>query len=349
MNNYRDLMLLEGIPGHENNISNKLINHIKKYKSFKLIRDNLGSVFAFKKGSSEKTLMIAGHMDEVGFIITNITENGFLKIQPLGGVDPSILIGLSLNIHTEKRIFTGYIGAIPPHLRKKQNFGYENIMVDVGAKNKLEINEMGIQLGDFATFIPYYKELSKDRIIAKSVDNRFGVGLAMNMISKLDKIDLPYNIAIGATVQEEVGLRGAETSVNTIKPDVFIALDASPVDDLDGKSDYSLGKGFLLRMYDPRNTMPEYLKNALVNLANKNEIKFQYYISKGGTDAAKALDMFDGVVSTTIGLPARYIHSPLAVFDTNDLRHAEKFLLTFIMNLDENKILLLKNGDFNVF
>ena len=90
-------------------------------------------------------------------------------------------------------------------------------------------------------------------------------------------------------------------------------------------------------MYDPRNTMPEYLKNALVNLANKNKIKFQYYISKGGTDAAKALDMFDGVVSTTIGLPARYIHSPLAVFDTNDLRHAEKFLLTLIMNLDEKK------------
>ena len=189
------------------------------------------------------------------------------------------------------------------------------------------------------------KKLSKDRIIAKSVDNRFGVGLAMKMISKLDKIELPYNIAIGATVQEEVGLRGAETSVNTIKPDVFIALDASPVDDLNGKSDYSLGKGFLLRMYDPRNTMPEYLKNALVNLANKNKIKFQYYISKGGTDAAKALDMFDGVVSTTIGLPARYIHSPLAVFDTNDLKYAEKFLLTLIMNLDENKILLLKNGD----
>ena len=105
--------------------------------------------------------MIAGHMDEVGFIITNITENGFLKIQPLGGVDPSILLGLSLNIHTEKRIFTGYIGAIPPHLRKKQSFDYENIMVDVGAKNKLEITEMGIQLGDFATFIPYYKEVIK--------------------------------------------------------------------------------------------------------------------------------------------------------------------------------------------
>ncbi len=103
MNNYRDLMLLEGISGHENNISNKLINHIKEHKSFKLIRDNLGSVFAFKKGSSDKTLMIAGHMDEVGFIITNITENGFLKIQPLGGVDPSILLGLSLNIHTEKK------------------------------------------------------------------------------------------------------------------------------------------------------------------------------------------------------------------------------------------------------
>ena len=126
----------------------------------------------------------------------------------------------------------------------------------------------------------YYKELTKDRIIAKSVDNRFGVALAMKMIRKLDKIDLPYNIAIGATVQEEVGLRGAETSVSTIKPDIFIALDASPVDDLKGKSDSSVGKGFLLRMYDPRNTMPEYLKNALVNLANKNEIKFQYYILK---------------------------------------------------------------------
>jgi glutamyl aminopeptidase len=102
-------------------------------------------------------------------------------------------------------------------------------------------------------------------------------------------------------------------------------------------------------MYDPRNTMPEYLKQAISRLAEANDIPFQYYISKGGTDAAKAKDMLSGVVNTTIGLPARYIHGPAAIFDIGDLKAAHQMLYTFLTSLNPTIIQQLKEGQFDVF
>jgi len=348
MKHYEALMTLPGTPGDETIIKNYVKNTIEQYPQYSIIEDHLGSIFAYKKGSSNQKVMVAGHMDEVGFMIVGITKYGMINIQPIGGIDPSIVHAQTYDIHTEKGIIKGYIGAIPPHLKINQSIEFETILVDVGASSKDEVLSMGIRLGDRMSFEPKFIQLNTNRYLAKSVDNRYGVGLALHLIEALKDENLDYDLYIGATVQEEVGLRGAETSINMIEPDVFIALDASPMNDMNEQSDNGLNKGFLLRMYDPRNTMPEYLKQNIESLAKKHRIPYQHYISKGGTDAAKALDMHRGIIATTIGLPSRYIHSPAAIFDARDLNACYSMSLTLLQSLNQETIQRLQKGEFNV-
>jgi glutamyl aminopeptidase len=127
---------------------------------------------------------------------------------------------------------------------------------------------------------------------------------------------------------------------------VFIALDASPVNELDKDNMASLGGGFLLRMLDPRNKMHKGLMEYFVELADKNKIKYQYFVSKGGTDAAKALDMNEGILATTIGLPARYIHSTAAMMDINDLKEAKKMLFKLLLSLNSDVITKIRKTNF---
>lgn len=348
MKHYEALMTLPGTPGDESEVKQYVRKIIETYPQYDIIEDHLGSIFAYKKGTSPYKVMVAGHMDEVGFMIVGITNQGMLHIQPIGGIDPSIVSAQTYDIHTDKGIIKGYIGAIPPHLKINQQVEFEKILVDIGVSSKDEAIALGVQLGDRMTFEPKFVKLTSHRYLAKAVDNRYGVGLALEMIEALKDTSLDYDLYIGATVQEEVGLRGAETSINMIQPDVFIALDASPMNDMDKPSDNGLNQGFLLRMYDPRNTMPEYLKQNMVSLAKKHDITYQYYISKGGTDAAKALDMHQGIISTTIGLPSRYIHSPAAIFDVRDLEACHKMTHTLLTNLNQEAIKKLKKGEFNV-
>jgi glutamyl aminopeptidase len=344
MNYYEDLMRLEATSGDELEVISYVEKVISGMKNYTIKRDRLGSIFAFKKGTSNYHVMVAGHMDEVGMMVTSITSLGMLKLQPIGGLDPKILLANTYHIHTASKVLLGYIGAIPPHLNTAQQLSFDEILLDIGATSKEEAISMGVELGNRVTFIPIYEPLTKHRVLAKSVDNRYGVALALDMMTKFHDIELPFDVSFGATVQEEVGLRGAETIVNTLKPDVFIALDASPVNDISDASDIALGKGFLLRMYDPRNTMPMYLKESLSQLATKHQIPFQYYISKGGTDAAQTLDMFKGIISTTIGLPARYIHSPAAIYDLRDIDSCTTMLETVLKSLNEDVIKAYQKG-----
>jgi glutamyl aminopeptidase len=347
MNYYKDLMTLPSTSGDEREVRRYMKHVMSKFPQYDIVEDRLGSLFAYKKGThSTYKVVVAGHMDEVGMIVTHIKDNGMISIQPLGGIDPSIMLATKLDLHTEKGIVKGYIGAIPPHLKTAQGTEFESFLVDIGTASKEETLSQGVTLGTRVTFEPLYEVLTNNRVLAKAIDNRYGCGLALEMIEMLHDQELPFDLYIGATVQEEVGLRGAETVTNLIGPDVFIALDASPVQDLKGNEDIQLGKGFLLRMYDPRNTMPDYLKHYFIELAKKENIPFQYYISKGGTDAAKTLDMHQGIVSTTIGLPARYIHSPAAIMDLNDLSACKNMLHSLLLDLNERTIASLKRGEY---
>lgn len=346
---YKELFKLPGVSGYEKNVKKYMNHHMLKYNNFTIESDHLGSIFAVKKTRSDSSLvvMVAGHMDEVGLIVVGITNLGMLKLQPIGGLAGEILVSQVLNVHTKKGVIKGVVGGIPPHFRIGQITDIDQLVLDIGASSKQEAITFGVALGDMVVFentFAYTK--NPNRIISKAVDNRFGCGLALETISKFNNIELPFTLVVGATVQEEIGLRGAETAVNYFNPDVFIALDASPINDaIDRMSLAGLGKGFLLRIYDPRNLMHQGLLEYFVSVAKRNKIDHQFFTSKGGTDAAKALDLKRGVLATTIGLPARYIHTTAAMMDVKDLNSARKMLFKVIKDITMEKVEKIRNSN----
>lgn len=346
---YKDLFNIEATSGFEKPVQKYMRQFMEKYPSYTIETDGLGSIFAVKKAKDPKApvVMVAGHMDEVGLMVVGITDLGMLKMNNLGGLNGEVFVSQVLNVHTKKGKIKGVVGAIPPHLKKEQNTHLEELLLDIGASSKDEAKAMGVELGDMILYDnPMSYTANPYRLIAKSIDNRYGCGLSLEALEAFDQIDLPYTLVVGATVQEEVGLRGAETSVNMFKPDVFLALDASPVNDaLDKEALGGLGKGFLLRMYDPRNVMHQGIMQFFIDLAKKHKIPFQYFTSMGGTDAAKALDMQAGVIATTIGLPARYIHSTAAMMDERDLEAAKKMLFRVLRTLTPEIIQKLKEAN----
>ncbi|MDL2292154.1 hypothetical protein LJC17_00975 [Acholeplasma sp. OttesenSCG-928-E16] len=342
----RDLLLLSGISGYENDIRNYIKEYSKKLKNYQIEYDNLGSIFLVKKSSEAdaKTILVAGHMDEVGLMVVEISETGLLKLNPIGGLVRETLTSQVLNVFTDNGVISGVVPSIPTHLSSLYQSSSE-IYLDIGAKSKEEAINAGVRLGNMVTFRPeIISTINKSRFISKAIDNRFGCALALIAAKKFDQIDLPYNLIIGATVLEEVGLRGASTATKKFKPDCFIALDSSPVNDsLDNNSMAKLGEGFLIRMIDPRNIMLKGLYEYFITLAKKKKIKHQHYVAKGGTDAAEALVSNDGVLATTIGLPARYIHSNAALFDIRDIEEAKKMLFALLKSLDNKVIEKIKN------
>lgn len=345
---YQDLMSLNAVSANENSVRKYFIEFISKYPNYQIKMDNLGSVFAVKnsKNKDAKTVMIAGHMDEVGFMVSSITKNGHLKLQPLGGFKIDVLFSQVLDLHLDSgEIIKGVIGSLPPHIKSANSAQISDLLFDIGATSKEEAIAFGVSVGQMVAFPKNFVQTkNKDRYISKAIDNRFGCGLALEAIAHFHDLDLDVNLVIGATVQEEVGLRGAATSVNLFKPDVFIALDASPVNDLQSTDEVSLGKGFLMRLYDPRNVMHQGLLKFFRKVSHENDIKYQNFQSLGGTDAARALDSLDGVLATTIGLPARYIHSSAALFDVNDINEARKMLYNVVTTLNSSEIEKIKGG-----
>lgn len=346
---YKDLLTIEATSGYEKPVREYMRKEMEKYPDFTIDTDHLGSIFAIKKAKQKDApvVMVAGHMDEVGLMVTAITKLGMLKLQNLGGLNGEVFISQVLNVHTSTGIIKGVVGALPPHLKVDQQTKIDDLILDIGATSESEAKTFGVELGNMVLFDnPFFYTKNKQRVISKAIDNRYGCGLALEALKAFSGHVLPYTLIVGATVQEEVGLRGAETAVNKFSPDVFLALDASPVNDMtENDSLGKLGDGFLLRLYDPRNVMHQGLLDYFVKLAEKKNIKHQYFVSKGGTDAAKALDLNDGILATTIGLPARYIHSTAAMMDLADLASAKAMLFALLNDLTPEKIKILKKGD----
>lgn len=344
---YKTLTESFGISAQEHYIKDIFLKEIKKYPNYKIITDNLGSVFAYKesKNKDAKTLVVAAHMDEVGLMIRDILPNGAIKVIPIGGLVPEVFISQVVYVQTENGQIPGIIGAVPPHISRNTKMDFDNLLLDVGLDSIKEVTDAGIEVGQMVLpKTPFTLTYDKEKVIAKAVDNRWGCGMAIELIRDLHDVSFDYNIAIGATVQEEVGLRGAKTSSYLLDPDMFIALDASPLNDLrDKTSSGKMGEGFLIRLYDPRNIMKPSLFKYIKDVSKENNIKHQVYFSRGGTDAAAALISKRGVVATTIGLPARYIHSTASMFSIKDHFSAHKMLRALVNDLTSKKIEELQN------
>lgn len=342
---YEKLVNMNGISGHERYVRKFVREELEKV-SDEIIQDKLGSVFGVSKGEGP-VIMIAGHMDEVGAIVVKITDKGFLKIHPIGGINPEVFYSQNMNVVvSETKVIKGVIGAIPPHLTRgseeaKKDLSFDDFLLDVGADSKEHALQMGIRVGQQVLPVnDYYVMEDGNKIVSKAWDNRFGVGMALEIMQEIKGMDHPNTVIAGATVQEEVGLRGATTASNLVKPDLFIAVDVSPVGDfLDSSNPKAFGKlgdGFLIRFYDPRCIMHNGIREYFDKLAKENNIKCQYFLSMGGTDAAAA--QYSGAIATTVGLPGRYIHTNAAIIDVRDVEEVKKMLIALIKNFDKEAL-----------
>ncbi|MFD2134024.1 M42 family metallopeptidase [Pseudogracilibacillus auburnensis] len=340
---FKTLTELQGVPGDEKLVRDFMKTELTKYAD-EIMYDNLGSIFGVKNGIGPR-VMVAGHMDEVGFMVTQITDNGMIRFQPLGGWWNQVLLAQRVQIMTKKGIVPGVIGSIPPHNltpdQRKKPMEISNMLIDIGADDKEDALHIGVSPGDsIVPICPFTPMANEKKILAKAWDNRYGCGLAIELLKELKEETLQNTLYAGATVQEEVGLRGAQTAANMIQPDIFFALDASPANDMSGNKEEfgQIGKGALLRIFDRTMITHRGMREFILDTAESNDIPYQYFISQGGTDAGRVHISNDGVPSAVIGICARYIHTSSSIIHVDDYAAAKELLVTLVKATDQATI-----------
>lgn len=324
----KDLCLLNGTSGDEVRVRDYIINEIKEYSTYKV--DNLGSVIAYKKGKKKpnKTVCINAHMDEVGFIITGITSDGYLRFAPVGGIDTKVCLDRAVTVG-ENRI-NGIIADKAYHLledsEKNKAPSFDKLLIDIGAKSETEAQSV-VSLGDFAYFESDYTELGNGYIKAKALDDRIGCMLMIELI----KSELEYDTVFCFNVQEEVGLRGSKCTSFAVSADISIVLEATTAGDLDGVSGADrvcvLGNGGVVSFMDNRTIYDRELYKLAMNTASENNIPVQTKTAvAGGNDAGSIQTSGKGAKVMALSLPCRYIHSPSSVVKKSDIDNTRKLL-----------------------
>jgi putative aminopeptidase FrvX len=346
---FQTLTELPGAPGNEHQVRKFMREEITPF-SDEIIQDKLGSIFGVKKGDSNgPTIMVAGHMDEVGFMVTSITDNGMLRFQTLGGWWSQVLLAQRVQIITANGPVVGVIGSIPPHLlddsKRNKPMEIKNMLIDIGADNRLDAQKIGIKPGQpILPICPFTPMANPKKIMAKAWDNRYGCGLAIELLKELKDVQLPNVLYSGATVQEEVGLRGAQTAANMINPDLFFALDASPANDMSGdKKEFGhLGKGPLLRILDRSMVTHRGMREFVLDTAETHNIPYQYFVSQGGTDAGRVHTSNEGVPSAVIGICSRYIHTHASIVHVDDYAAAKELIVKLVKSCDKSTVESIK-------
>ncbi|MBB4824298.1 putative aminopeptidase FrvX [Sporosarcina luteola] len=346
---FKTLTELPGAPGNEHMVRNYMRSELEKY-SDEIVQDNLGGIFGVRKGPEEgPRIMVAGHMDEVGFMVTAITDNGMIRFQPLGGWWNQVLLAQRVQIITDEGPIIGVIGSIPPHLLsdevRNKPMDVKNMLIDIGADDQEDAKRIGIRPGQqIVPVCPFTPMANDKKILAKAWDNRYGCGLSIELLKEVHGESLPNTLYSGANVMEEVGLRGAQAAARMINPDLFFALDASPANDASGnKNEFGqLGKGTLLRIFDRTMVTHRGMREFILDTAESNHIPYQYFISQGGTDAGQVHVSNEGVPSAVIGICSRYIHTAASIVHTDDYAAAKELLVKLVKACDKTTVETIK-------
>ena len=346
LNNLRTLTQINGVSGQENEVARYLKSEYEK-RGLAIVTDNLGSVFALKKSNkaNAKKVMVAGHMDEVGFIVIEMLEHGLLKAHNIGGLNTLALTSQRVLLRTKSGSYIqGTIDATPPHLLKNTEPKVPEIkelLFDFGFASLDEAKAAGVHVGAMIVVDgPFVVLNGGQRIMSKAFDNRYGLALGLEILDALQNEDLPFDLYVGGTVQEEVGLRGATTAAYKINPDLAIVLDCSPARDSSGdKSQWGqLGGGILLRYVDGSMIAYKPLLDFQQQCAQEAGVKAQFFDSPGGTDAGAIHKNMSGVLTLTHCICARSIHTNSSIIDVEDYLGAKASLLAMLRKIDDGKI-----------
>jgi len=341
----KELVDAHGVPGFEEDVAQVMRKHMKGVGE--LSRDRLGSFICEKPGDAKgPKVMLAGHLDEVGFLVKSVTKEGFVKFLPLGGWWGHVVLCQRLIIKTRKGDVLGVVGSKPPHeLRdedRKKVIEIKDMYIDVGATSDWDVKKkLDIRPGD--AIVPdssFTVMANPNLLLAKAWDNRIGCALAAETARRLVGKKHPNTLYAVATVQEEVGLRGAQTSAQKIQPDVAFALDVGIAHDTPGtEGDEKLGGGPLMVVYDSSSIPNRRLRDLVIDTAAEMEIPLQFEaIERGGTDAGRIHLVGEGVPSISMGVPARYIHSHVSIIDRRDYEATVTLLMALVQRLDAKTV-----------
>ncbi len=322
----KQLCMCNSISGDESEVRELIISRIKDYAD-EINVDNLGNILVFKKGKNRSVhkLMLSAHMDEVGFMVTDITSEGYIKFDEVGGIDRRILPGKRVTIGSKK--INGVIGIKPIHLAKSDEVteipALDEMYIDIGADSKDDALKY-VSYGDSVNFIGEFEENSNS-LLSKAFDDRFGCFVLINMIKR----NLEYDMYFVFAVQEEVGLRGAKVAAYTIDPEYALVIEGTTAADLpeinEVKQVCNLQEGAVISVMDRSTIYDKELVNAAFNCAKDFDIKIQYKRAvSGGNDSGVIHQSRCGVRTLAISLPCRYIHAPSCVANKTDCENVLK-------------------------
>jgi putative aminopeptidase FrvX len=343
----KELTEADGVSGYEMEVRNVIRRYFEPLGE--ITQDKIGSLICKKTGDAvEPRVLLAGHMDEIGFMVKYVTKEGFIKFTPLGGWWDQVLLAQRVVIKTSKNDVIGVIGAKPPHLlseeERKKLVEKKDMYIDIGATSQEEVEEAGVRVGDPVVPVGGFTVMANPKTyLAKAFDNRLGCALviaAMQNLAGMSHLNTVFGVA---TVQEEVGVRGATTSVEVVNPDVGIILDVDIAGDVPGikpeESPVKLGGGPVVLVYDARMIPNLKLRDLVIDTAKRSDIPLQISAIEGGSTDGAAVHLHkSGVPTVVLSIPTRHIHSHNSIFHRDDFDHSVTLLTKLIQELEEKTV-----------
>ncbi len=346
----KTLVEVPGVSGFEEEIMNKIKDIVKvRNLADKWFFDNIGNFYCIREGSDKsEPVLLTAHVDEVGGAVKYIDEDGMIYFTPQGGVEAKIFPGQWVKIITkDKKKILGAVGTIPPHLKKGKNSEKEpkisELWIDTGASSKEEVEKIGIKKFNQIIIDRGIEKLdSPNRIIGRCFDNRIGCTVLIHILQTLAENNWKDSTIIGAfTIQEEIGLKGATVAgriaATKHKTKTAIVIDTTSIGDFPGikKQDAqaSLGKGPVVRVADTRMVATPWLRNLIIETAEKHKVPYQVGIMGGTTDAMAIQLVHEGYAVCSICPPVRYSHSAAQVADLTDIENTIKLAYLSVKEL----------------
>ncbi len=330
----KELVSLNAPSGFEDEVRDFIKD---KITADEIYTDSIGNLICRKKGNGKK-VMVCAHMDEVGFIITQVTDVGFLRFETLGGIDTSVLSSKKVLIGKDR--IPGIIGAKAIHLQSADEANApikkKDLYIDIGAKNKEEAEKL-VSMGDYATFDGEYTAFGENMIKAKALDDRTGCAIMMELMKDEYESDMYFVFS----VQEEVGLRGANVAAHNINPDIALVIEGTTCSDVHGSKPHNTvttsGGGAVMTAVDMAAISDKKYFDFITKIAVENNIKLQIKrTTAGGTDAGAIQRSNSGVKTAVLAVPCKYIHSGVSVMNYSDFEAVYELSKAVLKNIERS-------------
>lgn len=339
------LVEIDGVAGFEGPVAAEIRDMLGNWPD-EVHCDALGNLLALRKGTADgPSLMLAAHMDEIGLAVSHIEEGGFLRFEKIGGVTNSTLPGRQVRVGSHQ----GIVGVKPGHYQESSDQtsmpAHHDMFIDLGVDSREDVERLGVKVGDPVVFVsPLRAMAGGHRVSGKAVDNRLGCAVLLQLAEELETASPEGDLWLAFTVQEEVGLRGAQTAAYRLKPDYAIAVDTIPCggtpDVPEHRAPTRIGKGPVLTFINQGtgrgHFMHPVIKKALVDEAERKELPYQPYLFYAGSNDATSMHLVrDGIPSGSVCIPRRYSHSPVEMADLRDAVTTTHLLEALVLNLKD--------------